>query len=289
MPKSNNKDKTHEKDGKNKSIFSKIFLVPALITALIGVLLVYISLHSLNNIPNLAYLSYIILICAIFWILLEYYFRSASLKIPMSKYRILAIIFIISTFLTYYLSITIGGFVIAPDLMGKSQDESISILKDYNLKTDIHYKYVENKSLLGLVINQDPTNDTLISKNTPFSLVIGKNIVINILEPTTNSIVDHIIKVKGDVTGITNENIYILVQPQPKKGEDDGPYEWYMQPEVIRSDGNWEANAYIGLDKETNRSFLIAAIITRDKLNYNEIYGFNLPTYGAIDMITVWR
>lgn len=109
---------------------------------------------------------------------------------------------------------------------------------------------------------------------------------ISIIDPTNGQSVPMSTVVKGTAKLASNQNIYLLIQPQSLNN--DGPYDWWVYETNINSDGSWESNVQIGLDNDTSRKFRICAIITEEKLEIGD-YGPNLPKYKEKSEISVER
>lgn len=92
------------------------------------------------------------------------------------------------------------------------------------------------------------------------------------------------------ITGYTknlgsDDNVYVLVQPQPSAGE--GQFEWWISQPKMSSDGTWQCNVQLGESNgDIGRTFTVCAIVTKERLQVGK-YGVSLPNSENSTQITV--
>lgn len=156
-------------------------------------------------------------------------------------------------------------------------------------KTKRDYSKIKSKTillpLLVILLAIGIAAGYMVFQNSNISSsVSGSQISIN--EPINGQKVPMSTIVKGTSKILSNQNIYLLIQPQSLNN--DGPYDWWVYEANMNSDGSWESNVQIGLNNDTSRKFRICAIITEEKLEIGD-YGPNLPNYKEKSEISVER
>lgn len=119
--------------------------------------------------------------------------------------------------------------------------------------------------------------------------------LVTIASPTNGSSVPGVVvRVEGDSSGIVAgqvpENappwIYVVVRPIPS----DPNQSWWVQPyPLIEVDGSWNADIYVGLDRDLpGTPFDICAIVSDERLP-GGVYGGVSPPARSRDCVTVVR